>query len=429
MKTNKFILTAMIISCISSTVIAAENNQHFNVGHYSTTTEANNSILYGEDINVTQHNDGNVVKNILVGGYNNMIQHDAHNSATFGIGNNNNSANSVVAGDHNTITNANNSIAGGIYNATHSNNTAVFGYNNAINFNSDNSIVSGFKSKLTGSNSFIMGIEAKADGNQTFTFGDSAETQIDNTYAIGKQALTEAENTVAIGNGAQATVSNSVALGSDAKTDTIISTNSIVINNKTYAIAGIAPIGTVSIGDVNKEKTITNVAAGRVSNTSTDAVNGSQLHAVISEVENNTNSIKELNNNFTNIGNNLDSKINANQKEARKGIASASALAALHPLDYNPDHKVDIMAGVGYYRSNAAVALGVAYRPNENTMFTVGASINGKDTAINAGLSYKVGAKDLEYRSTASMAKDIDDLKAIVNQLVQENEALKNQKK
>ena len=429
MKTNKFILTAMIISCISSTAIAAENNQHFNVGHYSTTTEANNSILYGEDINVTQHNDGNVVKNILVGGYNNMIQHDAHNSATFGNNNNNNSANSVVAGDHNTITNANNSIAGGIYNATHSNNTAVFGYNNAINFNSDNSIASGFKSKLTGSNSFIMGIEAKADGNQTFTFGDGAETQIDNTYAIGKQALAGAENTVAIGNGAQATVNNSVALGSDAKTDTVVSTSSILINNKTYAIAGTAPIGTVSIGDVNKEKTITNVAAGRVSNTSTDAVNGSQLHAVISEVENNTNSIKELNNNLTNISNNLDSKINANQKESRKGIASTSALAALHPLDYNPNHKVDIMAGVGHYHGNTAVALGVAYRPNENTMFTVGASINGKDTAINTGISYKVGAKDIEYRSPASMAKDIDELKAIVNTLIQENEALKKQNK
>jgi hypothetical protein len=207
---------------------------------------------------------------------------------------------------------------------------------------------------------------------------------------------------------------------------------------------------TVSVGSKNNERIITNVAAGEISATSTDAINGSQLHAVASEVENNANAIKmnsdtikELtntnNNNFATINNNLnsldtkintlDSKINANQKEARKGIASASALAALHPLDYNPDHKVDIMAGVGHYRGNTAVALGVAYRPNENTMFTVGASINGKDTAINAGVSYKVGAKDIQYRSPASMAKDIDDLKAIINQLVQENEALKNQNK
>ena len=426
---NKILLTGLVLTSLASTAIAAENNQHFNVGHYSTTTEANNSILYGEDINVTQHNDGNVVRNILVGGYNNMIQHDAHNSATFGTSNNNNSANSIVAGDHNTITNANNSIAGGNENATHSSGTLVFGHNNAIDFRSENSFAGGERAKLTGKNSFV--------------FGEDAELENDNVYAIGKKAKVTAENSVAIGNGAEATVDNSVAFGSDAKTDTIVNTTSIVINNNAHTVAGTTPVGTASIGDTNKERTITNVAAGRVSNTSTDAINGSQLHAVVSEVENNTNgikintdAIKELanvsNNNVTEIRNNLsvlDNRINANQKEARKGIASVSALAALHPLDYNPDHKVDVMAGVGHYRGNTAVALGVAYRPNANTMFTIGASINGKDTAINTGVSYKVGAKDIEYRSPASMAKDIDDLKAIVNKLIQENEALKNQNK
>lgn len=426
---NKILLTGLVLTSLASTAMAAENNQHFNVGHHSTTIEANNSILYGEDINVTQHNDGNVVKNILVGGYNNMVQHDAHNSATFGISNNNNSANSVVAGDHNTITNANNSIAGGNENATHSSGTLVFGHNNAIDFRSENSFAGGERTKLTGKNSFV--------------FGENAEVENDNVYAVGKKAKAIAENSVAIGNGAEATIDNSVAFGSDAKTDTIVNTTSIMINNNAYTVAGTTPVGTVSIGDTNKERTITNVAAGRVSNTSTDAINGSQLHAIVSEVENNTNgikintdAIKELanvsNNNVTEIRNNLsvlDNRINANQKEARKGIASVSALAALHPLDYNPDHKVDIMAGAGHYRGNTALALGVAYHPNANTMFTVGASINGKDTTINTGVSYKVGAKDIEYRSPASMAKDIDDLKAIVNKLIQENEALKNQNK
>lgn len=426
---NKILLTGLVLASLASTTMAAENNQHFNVGHYSTTTEANNSILYGEDINVTQHNDGNVVKNILVGGYNNMVQHDAHNSATFGTSNNNNSANSIVTGNHNTITNANNSIAGGWQNASHSENTLVFGNGNAINFNSENSFAGGEKTKLTGKNSFV--------------FGEDAEVENDNVYAIGKKAKAIAENSVAIGNGAEAIVDNSVALGSNTKTDTVVNTASIMINNKAHTVTGTISIGTVSIGDTNKERTITNVAAGRVSNTSTDAINGSQLHAVVSEVENNTNgikintdAIKELanvsNNNVTEIRNNLsvlDNRINANQKKARKGIASVSALAALHPLDYNPDHKVDVMAGVGHYRGNTTVALGTAYRPNANTMFTVGASINGKDTTINAGVSYKMGAKDIEYRSPASMAKDIDDLKAIVNKLIQENEALKNQNK
>ena len=69
--------------------------------------------------------------------------------------------------------------------------------------------------------------------------------------------------------------------------------------------------------------------------------------------------------------NTLNNRINTFKKESRRGVASASALAALHPLDYNPDHKLDIMAGLGHYHGNTAVALGAAYRPNENLMFTV----------------------------------------------------------
>ena len=135
--------------------------------------------------------------------------------------------------------------------------------------------------------------------------------------------------------------------------------------------------------------------------------------------------IDELADRVVNGTNTLDNKINDVQKESRRGVASASALAALHPLDYNPDHKVDVMAGLGHYRGKAAAAIGAAYRPNENVMFTIGTSINGKDTAINAGVSYKVGAKDSTYRSQAAMAKDIDDLKAMVNKLHEENSDLK----
>ena len=135
--------------------------------------------------------------------------------------------------------------------------------------------------------------------------------------------------------------------------------------------------------------------------------------------------IDQLADRVVNGTNTLDNKINDVQKESRRGVASASALAALHPLDYNPDHKVDVMAGLGHYRGKTAAAIGAAYRPNENVMFTIGTSINGKDTAINAGVSYKVGAKDSTYRSQAAMAKDIDDLKAMVNKLHEENSDLK----
>ena len=86
------------------------------------------------------------------------------------------------------------------------------------------------------------------------------------------------------------------------------------------------------------------------------------------------------------------------------------------------------MAGVGHYRGNTAVALGAAYRPNENVMFTVGASINGKDSAINAGISYKVGTKDgVDYKySKVAMQRHIDELNTTVAEQNQKIEQLNN---
>ena len=487
MKANKILTSLVLTSLVAGTAMASSNNQSFNVGHYRTTLEADNSIIYGTDINVTQHNDGNVVRNIIAGGYNNLVQHDAHNSVTIGTSNNNNSANSIVSGFHNTITNADNSIAGGTQNATHSSNTLVFGNTNAIDFESDNSFAGGENVKLKGKNSFA--------------FGEGAVVNADNVYAIGKGATANAENTIAIGNSASVTEKESIALGHNSNANTVEGTSSIAINGEVHTFAGTTPVGTVSIGDTGKERTITNVAAGRIDATSTDAINGSQLNAVINSMNFptvvdgknttvaetvNINGGKEyqvnLNKDITvdsvtadkaNIGgvtidnsginaggktitnvarstdansaatvgqlndlqnamNNADaatlSRANSytDSQVAHVG-ASAAALSALHPLDYNPDHKTDIMAGVGHYKGKTAVALGVAYRPNENVLLSLGTTINGKDTMVNAGVSYKVGAKDSTYRSPASMAKDINDLKAIVNKLVEENKQLREQ--
>lgn len=157
---------------------------------------------------------------------------------------------------------------------------------------------------------------------------------------------------------------------------------------------------------------------------------GQQIHDVAAGTEDtdavNVSQLKEVESKITGIGSNVvnQAKSYTDAQVGRVGAASA-ALSALHPLDYNPDHKVDVMAGVGHYKGKTAAALGVAYRPNENTMFTLGATMGGHDTMVNVGASYKVGAKDSTYRSPASMAKDIDDLKAIVAKLVKENADLK----
>lgn len=149
----------------------------------------------------------------------------------------------------------------------------------------------------------------------------------------------------------------------------------------------------------------------------TDAIKANTADIAVNKVQID-NLVNQIGNNDTKINN----MINNTRQEARRGIASASALAALHPLDYNPDHKVDVMGGVGHYRGKTAVALGAAYRPNENLMFTVGTAINGKDSSVNAGVSYKVGANDNTYKSQASLAKDVEDLKQMVIKLQAELE-------
>ena len=174
---------------------------------------------------------------------------------------------------------------------------------------------------------------------------------------------------------------------------------------------------------------IDNATAGVKSNADAIKSNADAIKSNADAIKANTADIADnkaqINNLVNQIGNN-DTKINNmisnTRHEARRGIASASALAALHPLDYNPDHKVDVMSGVGHYRGKTAVALGAAYRPNENLMFTVGTAINGKDSSVNAGVSYKVGAKDSTYKSQASLAKDVEDLKQIVAKLQAELE-------
>jgi hypothetical protein len=174
---------------------------------------------------------------------------------------------------------------------------------------------------------------------------------------------------------------------------------------------------------------IDNATAGVKSNadaikSNADAIksNADAIKANTADIADNKAQIDNLVNQIGNNDTKINNMINNTREEARRGIASASALAALHPLDYNPDHKVDVMGGVGHYRGKTAVALGAAYRPNENLMFTVGTAINGKDSSVNAGVSYKVGAKDSTYKSQASLAKDVEDLKQIVAKLQAELE-------
>lgn len=325
---------------------------------------------------------------------------------------------------------------------------------------------------LTDMNSakFVSGDnETKVDGAEiTFKSDkDQVHTEVQ-AGAIGvsteKNRTVIYEDGVIIGNAAETELSTSDSSGlsvtnADGKKVEFKLNNVSVGNNQIHDVAtGIADTDAVNVKQLkeymstNNKDTITTVKAGNnikvtanghdytvsLNKDVVDKIDNAtaDVKANADTIKSNTDAIKantadiavnkaQIDNLVNQIGNNdtkINNMINNTRQEARRGIASATALAALHPLDYNPDHKVDVMGGVGHYRGKTAVALGAAYRPNENLMFTVGTAINGKDSSVNAGVSYKVGAKDSTYKSQASLAKDVEDLKQIVAKLQAELE-------
>ena len=169
---------------------------------------------------------------------------------------------------------------------------------------------------------------------------------------------------------------------------------------------------TLTVGDVKIDnsginagnKKITNVAAGDISPNSTDAVNGGQLWKTNQTINNIGGAVNELGTRVNRVG------------------AGAAALAALHPLDFDPDDKWDVAAGYGNYKDAHAVSVGAFYRPNEDTMFSVGGSFGGGENMVNAGVSVKLGQGNHVSTSKVAMAKEIVDLKDAVTRLEAQNE-------
>ena len=188
--------------------------------------------------------------------------------------------------------------------------------------------------------------------------------------------------------------------------------NATTVNSSSFNIAGDDSHDAITIkqGDVNMGgNTISGVAPGKVSQDSTDAINGSQLWQRDQAI-----------NSIGGAVNKLGSRVN------RVG-AGAAALAALHPLDFDPDDKWDFAAGYGNYRGANAAAVGAYYRPNEDTMFSVGGSFGGGENMVNAGVSFKLGQGNHVSTSRVAMAKEIKDLRqnvANLNAIVNRQSAL-----
>ena len=209
-----------------------------------------------------------------------------------------------------------------------------------------------------------------------------------------------------------------------------ITVDKVTAGNTTISSDGLTIAGGPSItkSGINAgDKKITNVADGNISKDSKDAINGSQLYnetrvakdgtfikqantagenltALDHQVAANTESIYHINNRVSN----LDNRIN-------KVGAGAAALAALHPLDFDPGDKWDFAVGYGNYRNANSIAFGAFYRPNEDTMFSLGTNFGNGENMFNAGLSFKIGQGSGITTSKTAMAKKIESLEDTVD--------------
>ena len=251
----------------------------------------------------------------------------------------------------------------------------------------------------TGNNTVLIGSNSTVDGNFNYGIGHNAELKGESNAVVGAYNHVTANNTYVLGDHVTTTLDNAVVLGSysTAESTDVVSTPSYTYAGGTINFAGTAPVSTVSVGATGQERTITHVAAGRVSADSTDAINGSQLYGANQQIDN-------LYNKISNIG-----------KDANKGDARAAALAALHPMQFDPDNRVQVMGGYGHYKDANALALGVGYYPKENLLLTAGATVNDHIMA-NLGVSYKFGEnKTLQKISPASynaLEQRVDTLEA-----------------
>lgn len=369
--------------------------------------------------------------------------------------------------------------------------SALIGVNNILTGSKDNesknTMLAGFHNTAdTVSNMTVMGSENTVTGSRNgVVLGDNRTvTGADHAVLIGSadtNTTTSVDNAVAVGHNANVTVADGVAVGSESKATVAAGAAGYDMSTQAQSTdtgaTWKATRSAVSVGDADHDITrqITSVAAGTKD---TDAVNVAQLKKLQNQVNTNgsttvsagnhinvttttdgtvkdyrvslsddiTDQITDNTTNITNIQgdvNNIKQDVtnikndvtDMGQNVARldkrlnKSVAGAAALAALHPLDFDPDAKWDFAAGYGHYRDGNAGALGAFYRPNEDVQFSVGSTVGNGETVVNAGLSVKLGAHSNVSRSRVAIGKEVLELKKTVaaqNAQIQKLTALLN---
>ena len=268
-----------------------------------------------------------------------------------------------------------------------------------------------------------------SDANNTLVLGDNRTvTSANNIVILGSSdngTTTTVNDAVAVGHNTEVSAVGGAAIGSNSKATVAVGAvgYDVLTNAPSTKTSStwVSTASAVSVGDVDNNVTrqITSVAAGT---NDTDAVNVAQLKLLRNNVGGD---ITNIQNKITNINGNiarLDKRVN-------RGVAGAAALAALHPLDFDPDAKWDFAAGYGHYHNGNAAALGAFYRPNEDVQLSVGSTLGNWETVVNAGLSVKIGAHSNVSRSRVAIGKEVLELKktvALQNAQIQKLTALLN---
>ena len=314
---------------------------------------------------------------------------------------------------------------GGGNKADYTQKTAIIGVGNQVTGTSGavskNNMISGYKN--TASNvqhvSVIGSGNTVEDTDTALLLGDNRTlSSAINSIVIGSAdnvTATDQQNVVVLGHNANAAVKGGVALGSGSLASVEAgeagydpSTKQASTDTSSTWVATGAAVAVGSGTELTRQ--ITSVAAGI---RDTDAVNVAQLKKISTDVEKNTGDIRNLTGDVQNMGSRI-TKLDA--RVDRVG-ANAAALAALHPLDFDPDDKLDFAVGAGSYSGANAVALGAFYRPNEDVMLSLGGSTGGGENMVNVGATFKLGQHNHVSNSRVAMAKEIKDLRKEVENL------------
>lgn len=423
--------------------------------------------------------------NNTVGGTANTISTNSTSSAVWGFQNNIDANNALAFGTNNTVT-GENGFAGGNNATAAGRNSFAFGshaeslveYTIAIGnqartasydsvaigngafVSGESSVAFGRSNNVTGENSVAVGANnGTVAGGQSavvgynnkigsqkeqLVFGSNSETTGQGALVFGTHAKALATDALAFGNNTIADKANSVALGTNSVTDDAVNQLQARVNNTTYVFAGTDATSVVSVGSKDRAgyggvkhyvRQIQNVAAGRVDASSTDAVNGSQLHAAYDAINtmsedmdahnrilaNHEQRIDVLEHQTHNALTNLKSDISRLDGRVNKVGASAAALAGLHPMEFNKDDKFSASIAYGHYNNANAVALGLYYRPNEKVLLGIAGTF-GSENMYNVSASFKFG-KGSDYVAEAKDAQSrISKLEALVAKLMAEVE-------